>query len=252
MEANTLLKSVGQLAVEMPGSIAVMEKWKMDYCCHGDQDLAEACRNAGVTVKELMEAIDAAPGEARNWDGETMNSLQKFIVETHHRFTRDTIDTLGQLSKKVADVHGANHPEMIVVASLVKELEHDLLPHMLKEEQVLFPYIESMEKAVKNGEVPQMPFFGTVRNPVRMMLQEHETVAEKMMALRSITRDYSLPDDACLTFRALYDQLSALEKDLHRHIHLENNVLFPRATAMEGEARSEGPSAIYGEHCCTQ
>ena len=170
---------------------------------------------------------------------ETITALQTYIVETHHIYTRETLETVRQLADRVADRHGANHPEVAVVRDLVLQLCGDLFPHMMKEEQLLFPYIEQLETATLAGFPAPQPFFGTVKNPIRMMMMEHDAAEEILASLRKTTNDYALPDDACISFRALYEQLAALEQDLHRHIELENDVLFPRAAAMESEVRED-------------
>jgi len=228
MDTNT--KSIGELALEIPHAIAVLEKWKIDYCCQGRRSVAEACADAGVTTSELMQAIGTTPvvDDARNWSGESLETLQQYIIDTHHVFTRQAMETVNVLSEKVARRHGPGHPEVLRVRELVVALINDLEPHMMKEEIVLFPYVAAMER----GE-PAQHCFGTVKNPVRMMMMEHDAVGGLLRDLREATGDYALPDDACLSFRALYERLIELEEDLHKHIHLENNVHFPRAIAME-------------------
>jgi regulator of cell morphogenesis and NO signaling len=248
IEAST---PVGRLAVELPQAIPVFEKWNIDYCCHGTQSLQEAAQAAGVEVGELVRALgsESVPEAPESWSRFSLSELQTYIVATHHRFTRDALDTVVKLSLKVAGVHGTNHPETVRVAAFVNELNSDLIPHMLKEEQVLFPYVEALEKATAGGYEPPMPFFGTVRNPIRMMMSEHETVAEIFAEIRQTTSEFQLPPDACVSFRALYERLSELEQDLHRHIHLENNVLFPRAAEMEESHGTEFAGALCGDHC---
>ncbi|HYM60386.1 MAG TPA: iron-sulfur cluster repair di-iron protein [Thermoanaerobaculia bacterium] len=238
MNLDPATKSIGQLALELPNAINVMEKWKIDYCCHGNRSVAQACADAGIGIEELFEAIGERPlSTAMSWSCEPLAALQTFIVETHHAFTRQALETVVLLSDKVASRHGANHPETVRVAALVKELTSDLIPHMQKEEGILFPYVAALESAAFSGSEPPASCFGTVRNPIRMMMNEHEAAADTLGALRAVTRDYALPDDACLSFRALYERLAELEQDLHRHIHLENNILFPRAAAMEESTR---------------
>jgi len=227
---NTQTKSIGELALEVPHAIAVLERWRIDYCCHGQRSVAEACADAGVTPDELMREIGTTPvvDEARDWSGESLETLQRYIIDTHHVFTRQAMETVNVLSEKVANRHGNGHPEVLRVRELVVALCNDLEPHMMKEEVVLFPYVAAMER----GE--QAPnCFGTVRNPVRMMMLEHDVVGGLLRDLREATGDYALPDDACLSFRALYERLIELELDLHKHIHIENNVHFPRAVALE-------------------
>lgn len=225
-------KTIGEIALEVPKAIAVMEKWNIDYCCRGGRSVAQACDDAGVTVAALMEEIGAANGDEApaDWSASSLTELQTFIVDTHHVFTREMLDTVSQLSAKVANRHGEHHPEVRKVELLVGELYDDLMPHMMKEEKVLFPYVESIEA----GQ-PPMSCFGTIENPIRMMMFEHEAAGQLLVTLRKTTNDYTLPPDACLSFRALYERLMDLEKDLHRHIALENNVLFPRAAKLEAE-----------------
>jgi len=228
MDINT--KTIGQLALEEPRAIAVLEKMSIDYCCHGNRSISRACEDAGISVEELLTAIGGSPAgvAARDWAAVPLKKIQDFIVETHHLFTREMLDTVNQLAEKVATRHGERHPEVMKVRTLAQQLSSDLMPHMMKEEQILFPYVEQLEA----GDA-EPPFFGTVQNPIRMMMMEHDAAAEILRELRAATDDYRLPADACISFRALYERLNDLEQDLHRHIHLENNVLFPRAAELE-------------------
>lgn len=227
-------KTIGQLAIEEPKAIAVLEKLSIDYCCHGNRLVDEACKDAGITVAELLQAIGgAAPAETRDWSSSSLKDIQQFIIETHHVFTREMLATVNQLAAKVADRHGPNHPEVLRVRRFVEQLVADLMPHMMKEEMVLFPYIEELE-----GGDAGPSCFGSVQNPIRMMMMEHEAAAEILTQLRTTTNNYTLPGDACISFRALYERLQDLELDLHRHIHLENNVLFPRAAELESVTAS--------------
>jgi regulator of cell morphogenesis and NO signaling len=230
---NVETKTIGEIALEVPKAIAVLEKWNIDYCCRGGRSVAQACEEAGVTVAALLDEIGTAGGgeAARDWSAVTLTELQRFIVDTHHVFTREMLDTVKQLSAKVATRHGEHHPEVRKVELLVGELNDDLLPHMMKEEEILFPFVAALEA----GTAPAS-CFGTIENPIRMMMFEHEAVGELLVALRGATDNYTLPADACLSFRALYERLTDLEKDLHRHIALENSVLFPRAAQLEVEA----------------
>lgn len=224
-------KTIGQLALEEPKAIAVLEKLSIDYCCHGNRPVDVACQEAGISVDELLRAIGAAPEapQARDWSKVSLKELQEYIVRTHHVFTRGMLDTVGQLSVKVAQRHSGRHPEVLQVNRLVQQLITDLLPHMMKEEQILFPYVEELEAG---NAAP--PFFGTIQNPIHMMMMEHDAAADLLQQLRAVTANYTLPGDACISFRALYERLQDLEQDLHRHIHLENNVHFPRAAELEG------------------
>lgn len=229
MNIDIETKTIGELALEAPYAIAVMEKWQIDYCCRGHQSVAEACRNAGVTPVELLTAIgDPRERQSPDWATKPLADLQAYILNVHHTYTRQALETVALLSEKVANRHGGNHPQVLTVRRLFEDLSNDLMPHMMKEEQVLFPYVEELE----SGGDPSS-CFGTIANPIRQMLLEHEAAGELLVKLRTTTNGYDLPPDACLSFRALYERLSDLERDLHQHIHLENNVLFPRALRLE-------------------
>ncbi len=232
---NVEVKTIGELALEAPYAIAVMERWQIDYCCRGHRSVAEACRDAGVSPVELLAAIGDPridPLQSPDWRNRSLTELQGYILSTHHRYTRQAIETISLLSGKVANRHGANHSEVLTVRRLFAELSDELIPHLRKEEEILFPFVEELEASSAADPRPST-CFGTIANPIRVMLMEHESAGEKLVQLRAATSGYRLPEDACLSFRALYEQLAALEGDLHQHIHLENNVLFPRALRLE-------------------
>lgn len=232
---NVEVKTIGELALEAPYAIAVMERWQIDYCCRGHRSVAEACRDAGVSPMELLAAIGDPridPTQVPDWQNRSLVELQNHILATHHVYTRQAIETISLLSEKVANRHGANHSEVLVVRRLFAELGDELIPHLRKEEEILFPFVEELEAASAADPRPGS-CFGTIANPIRVMLMEHESAGEKLVQLRAATSGYVLPADACLSFRALYEQLEALERDLHQHIHLENNVHFPRALRLE-------------------
>ncbi len=162
-----------------------------------------------------------------------LSDLTAYIVSQHHSFTRRELGRLSLLMAKVCSAHAANHTELLRIQSLFQSLEHDLLPHMHKEEQILFPYIERMEESLRRGEEIPVAFFGTVRSPVRMMMLEHDNAGEILRGIREASQNFRVPDDGCPSYELLYQGLRAFEEDLHQHIHLENNLLFPRAVEME-------------------
>ncbi len=243
-------RTVGELAVERPDSIRVFEAWKIDYCCGGLTPLAEACAGADKTVDEFMAALEAlstVPESAdTEWQSGTLTSIAARIVSTYHAYTREELQTIDPLAAKVLSVHGARRPELAEVLRLIRELSADMLPHMLKEEQVLFPYVDQMEESAKGQRPAPTPFFGTVRNPVRMMMVEHDRVGELLGRLRQVTNDYIAPEDVCFSYRELYRRLPELETRTHEHIHVENNLYFPRAVALEDRV---GNPSISAEGC---
>jgi regulator of cell morphogenesis and NO signaling len=231
--------TVGELAVENPNSIRVFEAWKIDYCCGGRTPLADACAAAGKTVDEFIAELEAAATFTTgipDWSSRTLSAIASGIVGVYHRYTREELKTLETLSEKVRGVHGERRAELIEVAQLVKALIADMMPHMLKEEQVLFPYVERLEEAAESHREPPTPFFGTVKNPVRMMMLEHDRVGELLAQLRRVTSDYVLPEGACFSYRELYRRFAEFEARTHEHIHIENNLYFPRAVELEERA----------------
>jgi len=219
--------TLGDLVAEAPARAAVLDRLGLDYCCHGQRSLAEACAAAWLDLDDVAGRLDAAPADGDLSYPTEPAALTGYIESTHHRYLHAELPELFSLATKVAEVHGARHPELGEVRRLVGALGGDLIPHMLKEEHVLFPAI----RALVGGE-RAFPF-GTVRNPVRMMLADHDRAGELLASLRAVTDDYAVPADGCASYRSLYERLALVEADTHVHIHLENNVLFPAAVAVE-------------------
>lgn len=233
-----LSKTVRELAVENPAATRMFEKFGIDYCCGGGKSLREACAAVNVAPDKLVESLQAAgrtKGSKGNkdWQSELLSDLIDHIVDTHHAFTREELDRLEPLLAKVCSVHGQRHPELLRVQRLFGGLSQELTMHMMKEEQVLFPYVVRMEEAVLERRSIIPPMFGTVQNPVQMMMQEHDSAGQALHEMRELSAGYTPPPDACVSFQTLYRALDEFERDLHQHIHLENNILFPRAVEME-------------------
>lgn len=229
--------TVRELVTQMPEATRVFEKFKIDYCCHGNTPLDKACEIAGVDLREIEQELKhigtAAQMQATDFNDMTLPVLIDHIVHKHHVFTRDELVRLDALMQKVVSVHGDNHPELREASIFLRRLSDELDPHMLKEERVLFPYIVQLDRtAMLKASAPFAPF-GTVNNPVRMMMMEHEAAGEILRELRRVTSDYAIPPDVCISYKTLYEALETLEQDLHQHIHLENNILFPKAIDLE-------------------
>lgn len=233
-------RTVRELAIAIPNATRVFEKMKIDYCCGGNQPLNEACLQAGLEVEEVVRLLSQggstdAGAEATNLQSLALAQLADYIVTKHHVFTRAELERLTALLDKVCSVHGMNHPELFKIQSEFQTLRAELEPHMLKEERILFPYISRLETAVcANGPAPFAPF-GTVRNPITAMMREHDAAGEILKTIRQLSGNFALPEDACFSYRTLYSALEELEADLHQHIHLENNILFPRAIEIENQ-----------------
>jgi regulator of cell morphogenesis and NO signaling len=238
MSINTTA-TVRDLAIEVPGATRLFEKFGIDYCCGGARPLQDACSSAGIAVDDVIRSLEQATvaptrkEENRDWRAEPLTALISYILETHHAFDREELARLEPLLAKVASVYRESHPELVKIQLVFIAMKQDLLSHMLKEEQVLFPYINQLQEAADNGGVKPFPFFGTVRNPVGMMMMEHDTVGDMLRQIRELSSNFVVPPEGCVSYRTLYEALEELELHLHRHIHLENNLLFPRAVVME-------------------
>lgn len=234
----TATKTVGEIAAQVPATTREFEKLGIDYCCGGNRTLGEACAEANISVEDALARLEKSLAEAPAgagdlWQNQPLSGLIAHITSTHHVFVREECPRIQALAAKVVGVHGKNHPELLQVQSIFSALAEELRVHLMKEEQILFPYVLLMEENSLAGEPAPPAMFGTVMNPVRMMMQEHDAAGDALRSLRAVTRNYSLPDDACISYRTLYDALQGFEADLHQHIHLENNILFPRAVAMQ-------------------
>jgi regulator of cell morphogenesis and NO signaling len=181
--------------------------------------------------------VNTPAGPAPRYASWAPQTLISYIVENHHAYVREALPVLLRHTQKVADVHGQRHPELIHVARLIVRVAAEMTEHMAKEEQVLFPFIAELAAASGAGRAaPQAPF-GTVENPIRMMEHEHRFVGDAMAEIRALTDGYTPPDNACTTYRVCFQELQAFEADLHAHVHLENNILFPKAVVLENGGR---------------
>lgn len=231
---------VKDIALSNSAARQVLEEAGVDYCCGGGKSLHEACLHADVAAEDILNRLrenskDISPDEA-NWASAPLSDLTRHIIEKHHRYVRETIARVQPLLDKVGAKHGANHPEIADIRRLFTEVGREMIMHMQKEEQILFPYIDAVEKAANAHGSVEPPFFQTVRNPIQAMMKEHDAAGELVRQIRKTSSEYATPADACTTYRALYQELREFEADLHQHVHLENNILFPRAVELEATA----------------
>jgi regulator of cell morphogenesis and NO signaling len=236
----TTTQTVRDIAIENPAAVRIFEKYGIDYCCGGRVPLGEACETRGLNAEEVIASLETAtapllPGE-KNWTKESLASLAAHIADTHHAYVNREMPRLNQLAQRVVNRHGNTREELPAIQSKLAELGEELTAHLGKEEVVLFPYIANLERFVSgNGAMPRN-CFGSISHPIAMMTQEHDIAGSLMAEIRRLSQDYTTPAGACPTFRAFYAGLEEFEQDLRRHIHLENNVLFPRAIALEASA----------------
>jgi len=238
MTTLKLSDSVGSWVTEHPATSRVFEQHRIDYCCGGGRPLEEACRtkkvDAQAVLEELQEVISRSSTEDAAEDNFTSQSLTKMcdsIVATHHEYLKRELPRLTQIVDKVVRVHGDHYSWLFQLGTSFQHLRDELNPHMFKEEQILFPAIRTIEQS---QTVPSFPF-GSVDNPIHMMEHEHDVAGQALREIREASSDFTLPEGGCNTFRAMLDGLHDLERDLHRHIHKENNVLFPRASRLAAE-----------------
>lgn len=226
--------TVARLATRVPSTIAVFQRHGIDFCCRGGRPLADACAEKGLSFAALREELAAAAEgpaeETRAWDEAPLGELIDHVLDRYHARLREELPRLGAMAARVLEVHGDKHPETLpALAATFDGLRAELDAHMAKEEQVLFPAVRRLEAAPTVGaRLPSPPLAA----PIAAMEHEHEDAGRALDELRRLTGGYQPPAGACTTFRGLYHGLAELEADLHRHIHLENNVLFPRAAAL--------------------
>jgi regulator of cell morphogenesis and NO signaling len=240
MNERLTTATIGEIVARDFRTAAVFEQFRIDFCCGGRRALDDACRAAAADPAEVLEALEALPsvgGEETDVTQWRPDRLIDHIVSTHHAYVRSSMPTIQRYLAKLVEVHGARHPELAVVAACFDSLSHELGQHLLKEEHVLFPYIRELAATSVEGRHGPSPF-GTVQNPIRMMEREHREAADELRIIRELTHGYVAPDDGCATYAACMAELDRFERDLHRHVHLENNVLFPRAVALEDEHRA--------------
>ncbi|HEX4756767.1 MAG TPA: iron-sulfur cluster repair di-iron protein [Terracidiphilus sp.] len=232
-----LAKTVREIALEQPTSIRVFENFGIDYCCGGRKPLGEACADRKLSVKEVVEALDSAAGRpatsTADWQQSSLAQLIDHIVVTHHAYVKRELPRLATLAQKVVNRHGETQAHLPAIQEALAQLDQELTHHLGKEEHVLFPYVARLEAALGSGSTLPERCFGSVVNPIAMMTREHDAAGMILAGIRRMSDNFTTPAGACPTYHAFYDGLKEFEQDLHQHIHLENNILFPRAIEME-------------------
>jgi len=232
-----LTQTVREIALEQPSSIRVFERFGIDYCCGGRKPLAEACAARDIEVDAVIAALESAAEtlaqKGEDWSQASLDSLIGHIVSRHHSYVKSELPRLAMLAQKVVNRHGDTMAELGVIQATFSNLDLELTHHLAKEEQILFPYVVGLDRAQTNANMQASACFGSVANPIAMMTEEHEAAGTLLEQIRQLSSDFTTPVGACPTFHAFYDGLREFELDLHQHIHLENNILFPRAIALE-------------------
>ena len=224
---------VGEVVAKDYRTASVFKSHRIDFCCKGNRSISEVCEknnlDADSLLTELNKSTQLADEGNNNFQAWDMDLLADYIEKKHHRYVKKKAPELKAFLNKIAKVHGERHPELIEIEALFTASVHELLAHMQKEETILFPFVRKMA----TDENSQIPAFGTVQNPIDMMMHEHDTEGERFRKIAALSDNYNPPQDACTTYKVAFSMLKEFENDLHKHIHLENNILFPKAIEAE-------------------
>lgn len=227
---------IGEIVAHNFHAARVFEEHGLDFCCGGKKSIETACKEKGIDTEKLLAELDlleVSGYSSAHFDKWEVDFLTDYIINNHHSYVNNSVSTIEHRLQKVVNAHGESHPELGAIEGVFNELKNELFEHMAKEERMLFPYIKKMHFAFKNSiEMPAAPF-GSVKNPIKVMESEHDNAAGLLTKITKLTDSYTPPEDACTTYRVLYKELKEFEEDLKLHIHLENNVLFPKIKVLE-------------------
>lgn len=230
------LQTVGDLVAGNYRTAAVFEKYGIDFCCGGKVTVAAACREKGIDQEQLFRDLHQAAAEqverSRNYGAWELPFLADYIVNTHHGYLREETDGIAAYTRKIAEVHGAHHPEVIEIAKIFRKVAGELFEHLRQEEEVLFPAIRKIDAATKGGSAPDAGEIAELRRTIAELGHEHDEIGAAVHQIRALARDYAIPADVCTTYVLTYQKLKEFEDDLHMHVHLENNILFPKAAKL--------------------
>lgn len=229
-------KTVADVVTENIKAAHIFKKYGIDFCCGGGVSIQKACEKAKIDTSVLLAELvnlDNAPDRASNYNSWKLDFLTDHILNVHHQYVEENSPLLLQYSKRVNHVHGHHYAELAEIESLVTKVVQAMASHQKKEELILFPFIKKLVKSERDGTVVPPIHFGSVENPINMMEEEHEEAGEIMRKIAELSDNYTPPQGACNTYRAFYAKLDEFEQDLHHHIHLENNILFPKALNLE-------------------
>jgi regulator of cell morphogenesis and NO signaling len=218
---------------------AIFEKYNLDFCCNGKRTLADACAekeiNPGNVISEIEELNSSSSNAEIKPDEWSLDYLIQYIISNHHNYVNRMLPVISAHTQKITSVHGERHPETKRIAEIFSAINNEMRHHMMKEEKILFPHINLLVKSGSNGKTSDRPYFGTIKNPIAMMEAEHQSAGDGMLDIKELTDNYTPPADACETFKISYIELKEFEEDLHKHVHLENNILFPKAIELENQ-----------------
>lgn len=233
---TTTESTIGDIVAADYRTATIFEKHGIDFCCGGKITLAEACNNKGLELEIVMNELESLHDEpadrSQNYSAWPLSFLADYIVNTHHEYLKENDDQIVAYTQKIASVHGARHPEVIKIAVIFEKIATDLVAHLKEEEEVFFPAIKRAEAARISGNQPDTKDRETIKNSLVRLHREHEEVGDAIHEIRRLANGFSLPDDVCNTFMLTYRKLDEFEEDLHKHVHLENNILFLKAATL--------------------
>ena len=243
MNTLQLTETVGAIAAKDYRNTKVFRKLGINYSYAGNKTLEEACKEAGVSIEQVKVALEqnklpmpTAEQEFNKWD---IEALIDYIITTHHRYAKENAVVIYDLAQNVANRHNENHPELTKLTTALFLFLNDLLNHLKKEEQILFPNIRQLAKKKSCVKGITYTTFGFIKESAIAMKKEHLAASNELKMFRKLTNDYLLPDDACISYKYLFEKMKEFENDLFLHVHLENNILFPKATALDEELKEQ-------------
>lgn len=230
---------IGELVAQDYRTASVFKKYGIDFCCQGNRTIQDACEKKSVDSKvvlsDLEKAMQVQHEHTTDYKSWPIDLLADYIEKKHHRYVEEKTLEIKPYLDKICKVHGERHPELLEIQKQFNASAGELAAHMKKEEFILFPFVRRMAKAKHEGLNVDAPHFGTVQNPVQLMMSEHSTEGDRFRKIEGLSNNYTSPSDGCSTYRVTYALLKEFEQDLHLHIHLENNILFPKAIELEKE-----------------
>ncbi|MEX0812039.1 MAG: iron-sulfur cluster repair di-iron protein [Chitinophagales bacterium] len=230
---------IGDLVANDYRTATIFQAYGVDFCCNGNRSIADACKSKNIDTSKLIgdleQIVQLKESTSIDYNSWPADLLADYIEKKHHRYVEAKIPEISAYLEKICKVHGAMHPELHEIAEQFEASAGELAMHMKKEELILFPFVRKLMKHKQSGTNPETPHFGSVENPIHMMMEEHDIEGERFRKIAALSNQYTPPADACNTYNVTFALLKEFEEDLHLHIHLENNILFPSAIAMEKE-----------------
>lgn len=234
--SNYLIKDLVAANYKAAG---IFEKYGIDFCCNGKRLVSIAIEERGIDKSELFNELESVLNTdkeiSNNFDKMNLKDLANYIVDTHHEYIRAITPQIKTHLKKISEVHGKNHPYLKDILNSFEQLVEELTSHMQKEERILFPIIKYLHEVARVNEKPKTGGYGTITNPINMMEREHDGAGDLLKKINDLSNNFTIPEDACTTFQITYKELREFEEDLHIHIHLENNILFPKSIELENK-----------------